>query len=798
MSATEMLAKGDASDQPQTARLVLKFWDNPKRELYHAEFYPPVRFRNSAYIKQRDNKGFSFTWSKGAQALSVLFLEYACAGMENRTADFSFPGERRGSLAATIADAMAKNTGYLIELFKVYPPEGGPEVIVNRVLDGHNLDGKEDNERRLLIHSDYLPPACVEIYLEGRLLTKPEELRELNAQLRQANKLEQSRQPPPSQPARDEQQPEKSAEQKQQAEGAPKKEEPETKNENAGLKQPDLLSTETGAAAGQQGASSGMVDLNYGGFKFEFKPPAQPLPDPNFETETPPLKIDPTLYEIQKTQERQWLDSKRLINFGRYDSTADIWTIRDASEGVLIFGAVGSGKTSGSGSAIATALLSNGYGGLVLTAKTDEARRWLRLCERTNRSADCIHVQPGSGHKLNILQYEGQRPGERFAITEGLIDLFRTIVAVMASSQSDENKNDFWTHSTDEMMRGLLEFFQMAGEPITIRSIVRFIRQAPLQPDPFWRKIEYFGDVIARAEAFAKDGTSKDRDVFMDSFEYWRTEFPKMPDVTRGGIITGFTAMAGVLKGRDIYDCIGTDTNLTPEMILSGKIVILDFPTKGDVKGGLMVQAAWKLLFQQAIERRADKGQPTARPVFLWEDEGHTFFSKHDPDFQPTARDCRACHVVMSQNLPNFYRLGHNKDSVHAVFSAMNTHIFHTNGDETTNRWASESIGMINRRSLQASGGMVGAFPGKGFSLFPKNAEEVKSVGGKFSIEDKLELAVRPEQFGDLKKGGPPDGKCEAVIHWLSHQFECNKNQRYCVRTFEQEQRPPQPGDQNQ
>jgi hypothetical protein len=191
-----------------------------------------------------------------------------------------------------------------------------------------------------------------------------------------------------------------------------------------------------------------------------------------------------------------------------------------------------------------------------------------------------------SGHKLNVLQYEAQRPGNRFAITEGLLALFRRLVAVMASSQSEENKNDFWTNSTDEMMRGLLEFFQMAAEPITLRNIVRFIRQAPLQPDPFWRKIEYFGDIIARAEAFAKTGTSQDRDVFMASFEYWRTEFPKMPDVTRGGIITGFTAMAGVLKGRDIHDCIGTDTNLTPEMVLSGKIVILDFPTKLDAKAG--------------------------------------------------------------------------------------------------------------------------------------------------------------------------------------------------------------------
>ena len=117
-----------------------------------------------------------------------------------------------------------------------------------------------------------------------------------------------------------------------------------------------------------------------------------------------------------------------------------------------------------------------------------------------------------------------------------------------------------------------------------------------------------------------------------------------------------------------------------------------------------MVQAMWKLLFQQAVERRADKGKTTARPAFLWEDEGHMFFSQHDVDFQPTARDCRAPHVILSQNLHNFYQQGHNPHAVEAVFSAMNTLFFHTNGDMTTNKWASEKIGEIRKLKLTTDG----------------------------------------------------------------------------------------------
>src|ERR1035438_10439672 len=74
------------------------------------------------------------------------------------------------------------------------------------------------------------------------------------------------------------------------------------------------------------------------------------------------------------------------------------------------------------------------------------------------------------------------------------------------------------------------------------------------------------------------------------------------------------------------------------------------------------------------------------RPVFLWEDEGHMFFSQYDVNFQPTARDCRASHVIISQNIHNFLHLGHDPHAVQAVFAAMNTYIFHTNGDRSEER----------------------------------------------------------------------------------------------------------------
>src|SRR5438552_2035229 len=77
-------------------------------------------------------------------------------------------------------------------------------------------------------------------------------------------------------------------------------------------------------------------------------------------------------------------------------SPKDPWRIKDAFEGVQIFGATGSGKTSGSGAAVAKSFLSAGFGGLVLTAKPDERALWEGYCRETGREQSLIVFSPSN------------------------------------------------------------------------------------------------------------------------------------------------------------------------------------------------------------------------------------------------------------------------------------------------------------------------------------------------------------------------------------------------------------------
>lgn len=72
-------------------------------------------------------------------------------------------------------------------------------------------------------------------------------------------------------------------------------------------------------------------------------------------------------------------------------SPRDAWRLRDACEGTVIFGGTGSGKSSGSGRAIARAFLRAGFGGLVLCAKQDDEReRWKAYARETGRARSTL------------------------------------------------------------------------------------------------------------------------------------------------------------------------------------------------------------------------------------------------------------------------------------------------------------------------------------------------------------------------------------------------------------------------
>ena len=472
---------------------------------------------------------------------------------------------------------------------------------------------------------------------------------------------------------------------------------------------------------------------------------------PVFRSSQPPSSPDP-------------LDGV-VLNFAENDP----FTIRDACEGVQIFGGIGSGKTSGSGAYLARSFLSAGFGGLVLTAKPDETDLWLSYAAQTGRSADVVLFGQEHPARFNALDYERARAGRGAGLTENLVGLFEVLGHVSNPSESNNNgiqDGSFWRTEQRKLVRNAIEILSYAGLAVSFPNIHKIIQSAPRSAkdlnDEKWR-----GSSFLRA-ACTDATTRRDRGDFNEAqltdlglaSNYWQQDFPNLNARTRSIALAMYSGVGEVFVRGLLRQLFSETTNLTPEDTFDGKIIILDLPQKQFNEVGVFAQVLFKFCWQRAVERR--RIQPDSRPLFLWMDEAQHFVNEHDVSFQTTARSSRVCTVLLTQNLPNYLYAfggdGRGRALLDSLLGNLVTKIFHNNTCAATNQYAAE--------------------------LFAKDWRQVSSGGfsqseGKLSTSrnqsDQMEYTVLPREFTGLAKGGPlNDFTVEAIIHQGGKIFQCS------------------------
>lgn len=381
-------------------------------------------------------------------------------------------------------------------------------------------------------------------------------------------------------------------------------------------------------------------------------------------------------------------------------SPRDHWTLRDAVEGTLILGATGSGKTTGSGAAIARALLNANAGGLVLTAKSDERALWERYCRECGRIDDLLIFGPNERLRFSFLDFELNRTGAGAGLTENIVNLFANVLEIAErNSGTDGGRGDegFWRRTNRQLLRNLCDLLAMAIGRVSVPDLVRLCLSAPKSTDqfkdPVWRERSFCFHCLMEAQERQKS-PRQDHD-FSVVADFFMLEWPNLSEKTRSVVMATFTSMADVLNRGVLRELFCTDTNITPKAIEDGKIILIDLPVKEYAEVGQFAQVLWKYCFQRSIERRAVAANP--RPVFLWADEAQNFTTSYDTQFQTTCRAARVATVYLSQNLSNFYvALGGTEKAKHEVASLcanMNTKVIHACSDPITLEWVATLSG---------------------------------------------------------------------------------------------------------
>lgn len=477
-----------------------------------------------------------------------------------------------------------------------------------------------------------------------------------------------------------------------------------------------------------------------------------------------------------------WHLSEPLLHL----SEIDPWSNGDAFEGTLVLGATGSGKSSGSGRALALPFLRAGYGGLVLTAKPDERALWESYCREAGREGDLLVFGPERALRFNFIDHELRRPGVGAGLTENIVNLLSTVLEVAergAGGQGGREDEGYWRRAMRQLMRNLVDLLVLGKGSLSIPDLYRLVVSAPTSTEearsPEWKRDSFCYECLKLADE--RDKSPRQRKDYEIVADYLMLEFPALSEKTRSVIVSTFTSMIDVLNRGILRDLFCGDTNVTPEVVESGKVLVIDLPVKEYSEVGLFAQVLWKYVFQRSVERRDAAANP--RPVFFWADEAQNFVTSYDMQFQTTARSSRVATVLLSQNLSNFYAaLGggeRGKAEADSLLANLNTKIFHANGDPVTNEWASTLVGRT--RQFFVNGG--NSYQTVDMLSFPW-MRSLPSINA--GISESFEFELQPSVFTALRRGGFANhGEVDGIVFQGGRRFRAN-GRSWIRRTFRQ------------
>lgn len=471
-------------------------------------------------------------------------------------------------------------------------------------------------------------------------------------------------------------------------------------------------------------------------------------------------------------------------------SPEDCWTIDDAMKGISIMGGTGSGKTSASGKTLALNYLKEGWGGLVLCAKTDEADLWKNYCKQAGRENDLIIFGKGSKHGdgseivFNPVDYELKRIGEGAGETTNITNIFMNVYRMgnRIASEGDTKEERYWDTALKRCLNRTIELLKLSGEDLSYKNMVQIIADGQDMPEHELKDalnlvdekqdLDKVQNYCIKCIAKAYKGESSyhsEIDEWVNSMalvnDYFTKSFPNMGSRTKSVVVESFMGLAEPFLSGLLYRHFSGATNIFPEWTYEqNKIIVLNFPIKEFLEAGIIAQCVFKLMFQQCIERRDVRKYPN--PVFLWADEAQFFINPYDQIFLTTARSSRTSTVFLSQNISNYFAVmgsgGDARARVDSLMGNLSTKIFHANSDAETNEYASRLIGHE-----------IAKLANVGIQQPHMSIATVQTE----SLSNQYLPQIQPREFTVLKSGGEfNDYEVQAIMTVSGRQWSNGKN----------------------
>lgn len=463
----------------------------------------------------------------------------------------------------------------------------------------------------------------------------------------------------------------------------------------------------------------------------------------------------------------------RKQNIHPLDSPLLQWNPRDAfrvrdllNGGCLILGRAGSGKTSSSGRTLMQAIVSNPKsGGLILAAKPEDARDIQKVFAKAGRLKDLIVFDSTSGRRCNFFSC--------LRTPRDVVTFLTTMSEVMkrGTSGSGGDNNKFYDQQEERGFYNAVAALQSAREPITAPNIHKFIMTAAKEPaemqTPEWQA-KYHSKVLERGYS-AKKSPIEEAD-FELCLDFWLREWCGLMDKkTLGNILAGMQGTLFTMNTGIVREMVSSATNCSPQDVLAGRWILVNFPPSTWGAAGLLISTGWKQLMELAIlEREAGDAAPF---VTIWCDEAHAVVTNYDSSFIAQCRSHKGCLAYLTQSISSFYAAmkgdagRHQADALCANFSHVIVHA----SDPVTAKWCSSKLG--RQKQILFSGGSSPRHDSTPWDEFWGHNQ----FHGNFS--EHYEQVLQDQEFMVGRTGGPANGYlADAIVLRSGEPFVNGKN----------------------
>ncbi len=371
-----------------------------------------------------------------------------------------------------------------------------------------------------------------------------------------------------------------------------------------------------------------------------------------------------------------------------------VLSAEDAAQNLLVFGAIGSGKTTRIMQPVLAQCLDQQCGGLILDVKGDVKHAALTLAQQARRDITFI----GPTHTpLNLI---GGLPPEVAA------SFLKSAFLLGGNTHLDS----FWVDTATELCRHTLGLLSFLPEHYTLQGLYGYLFDEDVRGH------------VQNALNPLRVSLSDSEKRYLNAYQrYEDTIFATFDDKVKSGVKATVAQALAPFNHPDLIDafCQETPESVKMPAVLDGTVYLVDLPLARWGLGSKVAYTFLKLRFFNVMQSRCQHPEWNQdRPTFLMCDEYQELISANkdglsDLNFWDKSRSSKTLGIISAQSVSSFYAALGNRDLTHAILQNFRQKICFKTEDQVTLEMMDRLAGhaRVQRKTIgRTTGGSTRAF----------------------------------------------------------------------------------------